>query len=84
MVVDIVVQVISRVKQFLDLELSFLREANLVFNNSCSFHDDVRVERAIANVHFVSISAQVVEFVNIDAIARVRYNLVHPLTLGLA
>lgn len=68
-VVAVIVQIVPRVKQLLDLKLALLREADLVLDDTCALHDDVMVERAVADVHLVGITAQVVEFVYVYSVA---------------
>ena len=69
--VAIAVQVVSTVKQFLDLEFVFLWIADQIVDNSGSLHDDLVIEGAILYVDLLSIPEQVVNLINIDTISRV-------------
>ena len=50
----------------------FFRIADLVVDYPGTLHYDLAVKRAVLNIDFLCVSEQIVNFVDIDAIARVR------------
>ena len=56
----------------------FLSVADLVTDHSCASHDSVATESAMIHIHLLTVTAQVVELVDIDATARVRDDIEEP------
>ena len=69
MIVAVIIEVIPRIEELLHFKFAFLREADLVLNDSCSFHDDIVVERTVSYIHLVRVSPQVIELVDINSVA---------------
>lgn len=78
MIVAVLVQVIARVKQLFYFPDLFLRVADLVVDDAGRAHDLAMVETAIVHVGFLRVSRQVVELVDVDAVARVADDLGDP------
>ena len=55
------------------------RVANVAVDDSSLLHDKLRVERQVVNIDLLCVTNQIVEFVNINSIARVRNYFVKPL-----
>ena len=70
-VIAVTVQVIATVKEFLHLKFVLLWIANLIVNDASAIDYDLVVKRAVLNIYLLRVTKQIVDFVNIDAIARI-------------
>lgn len=83
MIVTLHVHVIPGVKQLFDFLNFLLGICNFAFNDPCCHHDLIMVETAVVHVGLLCVSSQIVKFVNVNAIPRIRYDLSYPLSIFL-
>jgi hypothetical protein len=77
-VVDLIVHVISGVKQLFNLKLLLFGVADVTAYDSGFLHDYVLIEWALVDVKFLIVSPQVVKLVYINSIAWVGHYLIQP------
>lgn len=69
MVITVLVQVVPSIKQLFYFENFLFWVANLVIDYTSTSHHSVMVKSIVSNVSFLSVSIQIIKFVNIYAVS---------------
>ena len=83
MIVSVTIKVVSAFEQLLDLKIILLRVAEQTIDDAGRLDDHHRAEANLVHVNLLRVPDKVVELVNVDTIALIGNNFVHPLAVGV-
>ena len=81
--VAVLVQIVTTIKQLLYFIDVFLGIANLVINHSGSSHYLIVVECIVIHICLLSIPIQIIEFIDVNTISRIRDDFVDPFGVSI-